>query len=227
MRLPRVAQLEVGQHRRRARLARAIASRVGEFDPGGCPAAVNREISCGPRRGFPESPSSEVWKSTRPRQLIECVVTAAQRAALVTVETADHTTLLGLALRASVRRRTAHQRDKKRLPLVANAFEIELSFRRRSRQRLFCGCGILSNEFDRELLDVGGNYRIRRRRSRQPWRKALRLDRRLPSAVAGPVLFAAFRRLAAICLSEVIATSRSRGAPIHPNDPLQVRGVPR
>jgi hypothetical protein len=35
----------------------------------------------------------------------------------------------------------------------------------------------------------------------------LRLDRRLPSAVVGPVAFAAFRRLAAICLSEVISTT--------------------
>jgi hypothetical protein len=38
-----------------------------------------------------------------------------------------------------------------------------------------------------------------------PWRKALRLERRLPFWVRGPVLFCALSRLAAICRSEAIS----------------------
>jgi hypothetical protein len=37
-----------------------------------------------------------------------------------------------------------------------------------------------------------------------PWRKALRRDRLFPSCVLGPVLLSALRRLASICLAEVI-----------------------
>src|SRR5664280_2664411 len=38
----------------------------------------------------------------------------------------------------------------------------------------------------------------------RPWRKALRRERSLPSGVVGPVLLSALRRLASICLSELI-----------------------
>src|ERR1019366_10316657 len=39
----------------------------------------------------------------------------------------------------------------------------------------------------------------------RPWRTALQHERRLPSGVVGPVLFSALRRLASICLRELIA----------------------
>ena len=39
----------------------------------------------------------------------------------------------------------------------------------------------------------------------RPWRKALRRERSLPSGVTGPVLLRALRRLASICLNELIA----------------------
>src|SRR5450759_292409 len=39
----------------------------------------------------------------------------------------------------------------------------------------------------------------------RPWRKALRRERSLPSGVVGPVLLSALRRLASICLRDVIA----------------------
>src|SRR5689334_21436687 len=42
----------------------------------------------------------------------------------------------------------------------------------------------------------------------RPWRKAFRLERRLPSAVRGPVLLLAFFRLAANCFSVVITIIR-------------------
>jgi hypothetical protein len=38
----------------------------------------------------------------------------------------------------------------------------------------------------------------------KPWRNALRLDRRLPEGVCGPLLLAAFLRFAAICFSDAI-----------------------
>ena len=38
----------------------------------------------------------------------------------------------------------------------------------------------------------------------RPWRTALQRERRLPSGVVGPVLFSVLRRLASICLREVI-----------------------
>src|SRR6516162_11538299 len=38
----------------------------------------------------------------------------------------------------------------------------------------------------------------------RPWRTALQRERSLPSGVLGPVLFSALRRLASICLSELI-----------------------
>ena len=38
----------------------------------------------------------------------------------------------------------------------------------------------------------------------RPWRTALRRERSLPSGVVGPVLLSALRRLASICLSELI-----------------------
>jgi hypothetical protein len=38
----------------------------------------------------------------------------------------------------------------------------------------------------------------------KPWRTAFRRDRSLPSGVIGPVLFCALRRLASICLNEVV-----------------------
>src|SRR5664279_927202 len=38
----------------------------------------------------------------------------------------------------------------------------------------------------------------------RPWRTALQRERRLPSGVVGPVLFSALRRLASICLRELI-----------------------
>jgi len=39
----------------------------------------------------------------------------------------------------------------------------------------------------------------------RPWRTALQRERRLPSGVVGPVLLSALRRLASICLRELIA----------------------
>jgi hypothetical protein len=38
----------------------------------------------------------------------------------------------------------------------------------------------------------------------RPWRTALQRERHLPSGVVGPVLFSALRRLASICLRELI-----------------------
>src|SRR5450759_333079 len=38
----------------------------------------------------------------------------------------------------------------------------------------------------------------------RPWRTALQRERRLPSGVVGPVLLNALRRLASICLSELM-----------------------
>ena len=38
----------------------------------------------------------------------------------------------------------------------------------------------------------------------RPWRTALQRERCLPSGVVGPVLFDALRRLASICLRELI-----------------------
>jgi hypothetical protein len=38
----------------------------------------------------------------------------------------------------------------------------------------------------------------------RPWRKAFQRERSLPSGVIGPVLLSALRRLASICLSELI-----------------------
>src|ERR1035437_449097 len=38
----------------------------------------------------------------------------------------------------------------------------------------------------------------------RPWRTALRRERSLPSGVVGPVLLSALRRLASICLRELI-----------------------
>src|ERR1035437_7383692 len=38
----------------------------------------------------------------------------------------------------------------------------------------------------------------------RPWRNALRRERCLPSGVVGPVLLSALRRLASICLRELI-----------------------
>ena len=64
---------------------------------------------------------------------------------------------------------------------------------------------------------VVGNYRgfeglvilcvLQRRNDglgREAWRKALRRERSLPSGVVGPVLLSALRRLASICLRELI-----------------------
>src|ERR1022692_1205688 len=42
----------------------------------------------------------------------------------------------------------------------------------------------------------------------RPWRNALRRERSLPSGVVGPVLLSAFRRLASICLRELIDDQR-------------------
>src|SRR5450756_548224 len=52
---------------------------------------------------------------------------------------------------------------------------------------------------------VGSEMCIRDRVSVvRPWRTALQRERRLPSGVVGPVLFSALRRLASICLRELI-----------------------
>src|SRR5450759_49764 len=42
----------------------------------------------------------------------------------------------------------------------------------------------------------------------RPWRNALRRECSLPSGVVGPVLLSALRRLASICLSELIEDQR-------------------
>src|SRR3974377_93196 len=41
----------------------------------------------------------------------------------------------------------------------------------------------------------------------RPWRPALQRERSLPSSVVGPVLLRALRRLASICLSELMGYS--------------------
>ena len=46
----------------------------------------------------------------------------------------------------------------------------------------------------------------------RPWRTALQRERRLPSDVVGPVLFSALRRLASICLSELIENQSELGS---------------
>ena len=45
----------------------------------------------------------------------------------------------------------------------------------------------------------------------RPWRTALREERCLPASVLGPVLFWALRRLASICLSDVIGVGQRIG----------------
>src|SRR5450631_705680 len=49
----------------------------------------------------------------------------------------------------------------------------------------------------------------------RPWRNALRHERSLPSGVVGPVLLSALRRLASICLRDVIVRSQQMGSFFH------------
>ena len=46
----------------------------------------------------------------------------------------------------------------------------------------------------------------------RPWRTALQRERHLPSGVVGPVLFSALRRLASICLRELIEDQSELGS---------------
>ena len=46
----------------------------------------------------------------------------------------------------------------------------------------------------------------------RPWRRALRRECSLPSGVVGPVLLSALRRLASICLSELIEDQLELGS---------------
>jgi hypothetical protein len=51
----------------------------------------------------------------------------------------------------------------------------------------------------------------------RPWRTALQRERCLPSGVVGPMLFSALRRLASICLRELIANpSEQLGSFVRP-----------
>src|ERR1035437_6564836 len=57
------------------------------------------------------------------------------------------------------------------------------------------------------------------------WRRALQRERSLPSGVAGPVLFSALRRVASICLSELIANQAEQLASFrHADGPGSRRG---
>ena len=53
----------------------------------------------------------------------------------------------------------------------------------------------------------------------RPWRTALQRERRLPSGVVGPVLFSALRRLASICLRELIENQSELGSFCHEDGP--------
>ena len=53
----------------------------------------------------------------------------------------------------------------------------------------------------------------------RPWRTALQRERRLPSAVVGPVLFSALRWLASICLRELIENQSELASFCHEDGP--------
>src|SRR5450759_5294610 len=58
----------------------------------------------------------------------------------------------------------------------------------------------------------------------RPWRTALQRERRLPSGVVGPVLFSALRRLASICLRELIENQAEQLGFHHEDGPGLRRG---
>src|SRR5450756_331367 len=62
----------------------------------------------------------------------------------------------------------------------------------------------------------------------RPWRTALQRERRLPSGVVGPVLFSALRRLASICLRELIENQSEQLGSFRHEDGLGFRcALPR
>jgi hypothetical protein len=81
---------------------------------------------------------------------------------------------------------------------MTNAPKVGLSFCSSTGQRHLAGRNISSDEFNRELRDVRGDHRLWRPLSREPVAQGVAARLALASAVVGPVLFAAFRRLAAI-----------------------------
>src|ERR1039458_2040673 len=56
----------------------------------------------------------------------------------------------------------------------------------------------------------------------RPWRTALQRERSLPSGVVGPVLLSALRRLASICLSELIDDQKNWVCFVKEGSPLRL-----
>jgi hypothetical protein len=104
-------------------------------------------------------------------------------------------------------RRALHESLKELLSLVPEVDKLQLGRRSGAGQFKFRWRYFLADQLERKVIPAGCDAR-----RDSPWRNAFWLERALPSAVVGPVLLVALRRLAALCFSEVMAVARSTAA---------------